>query len=347
MYMLCRMNEKQNSSQSAERELDHSLVLQRGTQAFDPAALRQLLADLGDAPLASNWLTDYQRFYGFDHLLGDATHQLKQLAVNGEQLSLHYFLPGRISGYVMLCHGYYDHVGLYGHVIRYLLQQNLAVVAYDQIGHGLSSGAPVTIGSFDQYVEATYAVWQQACADLSLPADQPWHWLGQSMGGSVVLETLHQHPQLPTAEVVLLAPLVRPYGWWFAQMAFALAKRTVEQRPRQITRNAANREFLQLQHADPLQARILPVSWVQAMVNWFQRFEQYPASRLAPKIVQGHQDRTVSWRHNHKLLGQRYAHAQWCILPEASHHLANESDVLREQMFKWLDQHCRWSQSTR
>ncbi|MEM9622248.1 MAG: alpha/beta hydrolase [Pseudomonadota bacterium] len=336
------MNKKQNSAEAEERELPHSLLLQRGATALDAVSLRRALADLDGAALQVPELVDYQQFYGFDHLLGDATHQIKKLKLGDEHLAVHYFLPPRIVGHVMLCHGYYDHVGLYGHLLRYLLQHDLAVVAYDQLGHGLSSGAAATIDSFDRYVEATLAVWQFACADLSVSAEQSWHWLGQSMGGAVLLETLHQQPDLPIAELVLFAPLVRPYGWWLSQMAFAIAKLTVEQRPRRITRNAENLEFMHLQHADPLQARILPVAWVQAMVDWFQRFEQYPAAELAPKIIQGHRDRTVSWRHNYKLLGERYPQTEWCILPEASHHLVNESDILRGKMFAWLDQHCQW-----
>ncbi len=337
MYMLRNMNE----SQKLPLVTNDVSALRRGTHPFDHTALQAAVAALEHGEkLPEHLLGDYRAFYGFDLLLDGAGHSLQLLKVADQRIAVHRFEPPHIRGYAMLCHGYYDHVGLYGFVLRYLLSHGLAVVAHDQIGHGLSDGPRATIQSFDRYVAATHAVHLAAAAQL--PQATPWHWLGQSMGGSVVMETLHQHPQLPLGEVVLFAPLVRPYGWWLSQWVFALAKMTVDERPRKITRNAENAEFLHLQHADRLQPQILPVAWVQAMVDWFQRLERYPGSNLRPKIIQGHQDRTVSWRHNQKFLGQRYADAQWCILPQASHHLANESTHIRQQMYAWLDQQCVW-----
>ena len=57
---------------------------------------------------------------------------------------------------------------------------------------------------------------------------------------------------------------------------------------------------------DPLQAKTLPVAWVQAMVNWFKQFENYPGSRVEARIVHGGNDKTVSYRHNLPLLDRRY-----------------------------------------
>ena len=78
------------------------------------------------------------------------------------------------------------------------------------------------------------------------------------------------------------------------------------------------------------------------MVEWFQRFEAYPQSELAAKVVQGHADKTISWRHGTRLLKKRYPNSQWLILPEAGHHLVNESDRHRDTLFKWLDEVVDW-----
>ena len=93
---------------------------------------------------------------------------------------------------------------------------------------------------------------------------------------------------------------------------------------------------------DPLQARILPVAWVQAMVDWFKRFERYPTSQLAPRLIQGDCDRTVDWKYNIEIYERRYPRATHLILPGGRHHLANESLEIRKQMWDFLDTTCVW-----
>ena len=320
--------------------------MKRGTNVFDWQQLHRQVEQLQVTQwLPNDAIRQYQQFYGFTHLLADVRQQVTVIEAAGERIAVHIFHPAPdliTNRCALLCHGYYDHVGLYGYPLQYLLRKGMTVVAFDQIGHGLSSGAPAVIDNFDRYVEVCVEVFRYAGATLSAQRDMRWHWFGQSMGGSVVLETLQQHPDLPHEEVVLFAPLVRPYGWWLSRWLFALAKLTVETRPRHITENADNPEFINLQHADPLQPTVLPVVWVQAMQCWFERFERYPVSNLAPKIIQGHADKTVSWRHNIGLLKERYPGSQWCILPRAGHHLANESGELRGQIYAWLDNNCHW-----
>jgi len=299
--------------------------------------------------MADEHTSSYLAYYALD--LPDLVHEhhMEVVRTGDHAVALQYFLPRDAVGRAIVCHGYYDHIGLYGHLIAYLLSRRLGVIAFDQIGHGLSGGAPVVIDHFDSYVRATGDVVARADEHLGshvypgLQDGQPLHWIAQSMGGSVAMEYLHQHADVPRGEVVLLAPLVRPYAWWLNRWVFAVAKRTIEERPRTIMRNAANEEFMALQMVDPLQARTLPVAWVDAMVRWFKRFEAYPPSALEPKIVQGHADRTVSWRYNEALLRRRYPAARWRIIEQASHHLVNESESIRSQIWHWLDDVCNWT----
>ena len=315
----------------------------RGGNVFDVTALRTSLAELayGDA-IDSQLVADYRAFYSltFPHI----AHSHRMFCLRGaqERLAVQYFLPQQIRGHVFLCHGYYDHVGLFAYTVEYLLRQGLAVVTYDQIGHGLSSGAPATIESFDRYVEATRVVMSTARKQLNSAG--PWHWVAQSMGGSIVMEYLQQNPPATGSlgEIVLFAPLVRPYAWWINRWVFRAARLLVTERPRTLTDNAENEEFHDLQKIDPLQARVLPVAWVQAMVDWNKRFEQYPVSDLAPILMQGDADRTVDWQYNLKIYARRYPHSRNCIVPGGRHHLANESLQKRDQMWAYLDEHCRW-----
>jgi alpha-beta hydrolase superfamily lysophospholipase len=173
----------------------------------------------------------------------------------------------------------------------------------------------------------------------------PLHILGQSLGGSVVMEYLEHHPSgrlKPLEEVVLFAPLIRPYAWGINRWVFALARRTIAERTRVITNNAENPEFLDLQRKDPLQDMVLPIRWVQALVDWMYPFELGHVSDRSVRIIQGHADRTVAWKHNLSVLARRFPNGDVLHIPPARHHLVNESPAIRDEMWRWLHAECRW-----
>ena len=89
-------------------------------------------------------------------------------------------------GTAVLVHGYYDHTGLYSSLIRFCLQQDWNVVAFDLPGHGLSSGEQASIGSFQEYDEVFSHVLQRV--QQSLPG--PLYAFGQSTGGAILINYL-------------------------------------------------------------------------------------------------------------------------------------------------------------
>ena len=277
-----------------------------------------------------------QAYRDFYQLESDSLqrHEMIPIQVGAEKVMVQFFYANNARHQALLCHGYYDHVGIYGHVIEYCLSRGISVVTCDQPGHGLSSGARADIDSFDRYIEVIRAVRAFAC---ERGFQDHWHILGQSMGGSIAMEYAHRSAAGLDA-IVLLAPLVRPYGWWLSRWYFSLVKHFIEARPRTFTNNADNPAFLSFVRQDPLQPQTLPVTWVQAMVAWFTRFETYPTSGLSPMIVQGKKDKTVAWRYNFRFLKDRYPGAKWLELPNAGHHLVNENPEIRQAMWRFLDQ---------
>ncbi len=306
---------------------------------FEPQRLRAALPPWGqDAPPAAD-LAAYLAFYHLDDCAkgNGRSHRMGWLAVDGERIAAQAFVPPSPKGTAIVCHGYYDHVGLYGHLIDYLQSQGLAVFAFDQPGHGLSTGPVATIASFEAY-QTVLAAALEACRDLP----KPWHLAGQSMGASVIMEHLARQGAEGFDEILLLAPLVRPAYWPLNQVVWQIARRTISERPRTFRRNAENADFVRLLKRDPLQAKVLPVQWVTAMVEWMRRFERKPPMpQVRPHVIQGTADRTVGWRHNLRVL-ERLFSPRILLLPGARHHLVNEAPAVREAMWRWLDEHCAW-----
>jgi hypothetical protein len=122
----------------------------------DAAAIRRGLGEIDfTAPLAeplSSAFELYFDFYRFDSsVIGAGTsHAAGIIHAAGFEVVAQYFQPvGRDSqGTVVLLHGYFDHSGIYQHIIKHCLDQNFAVVVFDMPGHGLSSGKVASIESF-------------------------------------------------------------------------------------------------------------------------------------------------------------------------------------------------------
>ena len=315
----------------------------RGRSSFDDANLLAALAcypvdDLGYSPADGLALEEYYAFYALNFQHTESAMGI--VGVAGQRIAVQTFKPttNHNGRWALVCHGYYDHAGLYGHLIEALLQRGLGVLIFDHLGHGLSTGQSATIDRFQSYVEVLACI--HGLADEIIGCE-PSHWIGQSMGGALLMEYEQQRRLSPSGELILFAPLVRPYGWPVLQWYFVLIKRWITARPRDMHSNMQS-EFTEFLARDPFQANILPVAWVQAMVDWFTQFETYSGSKLKAKIIQGYADKTVSYRHNIPVLSRRYQRASILTLPNARHHLVNETGAVQQQMWTWLDGECRW-----
>lgn len=308
----------------------------RGRGSFDPAALQAQLAPFEQQrPVGGPALLSYFDFYQLDLAasLPGLQHQIGWVASGEYRIAAQAFVHPSPRGVALMLHGYYDHVGLFGHLLELLLGERLSVLTFDFPGHGLSTGARATIPSFDDYVAAVIDV--RRAAHPLLPA--PNYYFAQSMGGAITMEYLLRFGSEVCDGTFLFAPLVRPYAWRINRWVYEVARRTIKQRKRIITENAENPEFLTLMHRDPLAPDVLPVQWVTAMVNWMRSFEARSTLPLELKIVQGEADRTVDWRYNLNLLESR-ADTEVLRIPDARHHLVNESLPIRQQMFRWISE---------
>lgn len=304
-------------------------------------SLAQVLPEFGPEALADPQSNPALKHYLDFYQLPEPSDQLQLLAgklmYGGQQTHLMQWKPPQSKGSAVIVHGYLDHTGLYGHLIRQLLDRQLTVVCFDLIGHGLSSGEPASIDSFDQYVEQLNLV-LKATAGL---CPGPRYGFGQSTGGAILLKQLLDQgskSDYPFASLNLLAPLVQPRKWKIDRWLFKLTRPFRPTMNRVFRKNSQDAEFLHfVRHMDPFQPHRLPAAWVSAMANWVVEIDRCPENPFAINVIQGDQDSTVDWQHNIKVLQGKFPNMGLQIIQGAGHHMVNEVPVLREEIFAALN----------
>jgi alpha-beta hydrolase superfamily lysophospholipase len=265
-----------------------------------------------------------QKYTGLAHYFGS-------VAVAGFEVACHYYRLPKARATCWVMHGYFDHAGLYGHLIDALLARGFSVVIADMPGHGLSTGARASIECFAQYQDWLLGLHQE----LSPFIEGPLHAVAQSTGGAVVMDYLLNHPRSVFEKVVLLAPLVRPFGWpLYARLIPCLAP-FVRSLHRTFSSNSHDENFLHfLKALEPLQHHRLPMPWLKALRVWVRYFKALPACQHALCVIQGEEDSTVDWRFNVPLIEQKFARVELHYLPLARHHLVNEREDIRAVVFE-------------
>ncbi|KXO11101.1 MULTISPECIES: alpha/beta hydrolase [Marinobacter] len=301
-------------------------------EPFDPAINRELSVEM----------EAYCRFYGLDLWVEhpEVTYHQGYIKAERHEVMVHYFrLPESSApkGTVFILHGYFDHVGLYTQLIDRCLGAGFDVLAYDQPGHGLSSGTPAAIGSFLEY----QAVLSEVMAHVRDKIRGPWFAVGQSTGGAILIDyLLSNHHNRETSDfrrVVLLAPLVRPMGWLGAKILHSLVKPFLTRWRRVFGANSGNARFLDfLREHDPLQARAVHVDWVTALRKWVPHIESARPVDFPVTVVQGEKDLTVDWQHNLRIIRNKFASVREQRIPDGRHHLVNEAQDLQATVFNTI-----------
>ena len=302
---------------------------------FHPDSLRNSLQALAAQQPLSTEACAYQRFYQLDL----PVHSwLGRFRAAGFDIVAQVWTPPQPVATLFLMHGFYDHMGLYRHALQWALSQGFAVISCVLPGHGLSSGERASIADFCDYQTVLDALFAEA-AGLQLP--KPWHLLGQSTGGAIIVDhLLHRGAQSPAqGQVMLMAPLVRPWAWGWSKLSYRLLNPFVNGIARRFSENTNDPAFMPFLVADPLQPRRLPTAWVGALVQWVRRIERAPGSMREVLIVQGENDTTVDWRYNLSVLRTKFASVQVLQVPGARHHLVNELPEIRARCFGFFQQH--------
>ena len=281
---------------------------------------------------------DYFRHYGLEALLNDTSEVHAGFVDTGRfALWCQVWSPPKPTGTAFVIHGYFDHLGLYRHLLSCLLAKGWRVVLWDLPGHELSSGPRAEIEDFDDY-QHCLAHLQETLQTLGM-APEPWLGVGQSTGAAILAtDALTRRDTAGWAGIVLLAPLVRPWRWSQASWLHLIASPFVKELPRKYRPNSTDEAFTAfLRDQDPLQPERLSVAWITAMRRWMPRLLALEPNPLPTLILQGEQDLTVDWEWNLAILAEKFPNAEIHRHPEARHHLVNEAEPIRQVLFEALD----------
>lgn len=312
-------------------------------ESLGPFSPRSPLNQAGGEQAQPAILQKYCDYYGLN--LGGSKlpviHHAGTLTSGASTLVAQYFaVPmDRQVGTAVILHGYFDHTGLYGHLIKNCLEQGLSVVSLDLPGHGLSTGKPASIASFALYGDALIALLERV-EDQGVA--HPWFAIGQSTGAAILMDSvLNQRlvEQFAFRCFILLAPLLKPYGWNKARILFHGTRLFLSSTPRRFSANSHDLEFLEfLRGQDALQCKRLPRDWVLAMLDYQVRFAHAEVGNVPMHIIQGTDDKTVDWQNNIEEITAKFPGSLSYLVADAKHHLVNESAEFRNKVFGLVNQ---------
>lgn len=278
-------------------------------------------------------LLEHCAYYGIDFAarVPGVVHYCGVVPSGEYRLATHVYRRPSPRGTLLLVHGYFDHCGLYRHLIAYGLDRGWDVVTFDLPGHGLSTGEPAAINDFGDYAAAVADI-VETC---QLGGDDTIV-MAQSTGCAALIEFARHH-SWPFQKAVFLAPLLRPTNWPTVLRLHGLLHRWRSSVPRIFNRNTGDDGFLAFQREDRLQSQQLPLCWVGALRDWLAGLEFTPLAVQSLLIVQGDEDTTVDWRYNLPRLAELFPNRRQAIIKGARHQLANETEELRSMYLRLVD----------
>lgn len=304
-------------------------ALQDELEVFDPT----------QATLCDVHLREYYALYGFNRLPEDVEYSAGSHWIGDTQLFLQYFKRRFARGTVVLLHGYTDHSGLYLPLIEHFLNTGWNVFTYDLPGHGVSSGEPLGVVSFQTYVRQLEALLNHYVQSFQGPVVLA----GQSTGAAILLTLLCQSTPRQKAGWrirggVLLAPLIRPTDYYSVRSLYRVSHWWLHRIRRRFNETSHDRQFLTFRNErDPLQHRYMAMSWIGAMLQWIEEIEHSEPCEDPLLILQGTDDQTVNWRYNIQVLERLCPAAELQLIRDARHHLVNESGPYQEKVFAGVD----------
>lgn len=294
-------------------------------------------------------LKDYFSYYkNFNILYSEYQSEIEftvgRKNIFGYNTAVQFFRPKgkKVSKYLIYCHGYFDHSGIYGPLISLLNKNDIGVILYDMPGHGLTPGKMAEINDFGEYVRVLEGLISYSYEQLTKNGNEvEFYLMGYSTGAAVVMEYLMHHDNLIKKNVInkiiLCSPLVRVAAWNIRKFVVHLLH-NITYLKRNFDHNTHNVRFTNfIKYNDPLQGKYVPISWLKAMSNWNERFDYYGTNdKVQLGILQGTHDKVVDWKYNITQIMRKFPNSRLQYIEGAYHNLLNEDKEYLSIVQNWL-----------
>jgi lysophospholipase len=268
-----------------------------------------------------------------------------------------------MRGVCVLLHGQTEFIEKYGEVIGELQARGFCVATFDWRGQGMSSRALADtrkshIGDFSEYDEDLAAFLDQVIAPMN--AGPPLA-LAHSMGGHILLRTLHERPRAFRAAVLsapMLAVSTRGYPAWFAAGITALMNALgrsdgwvlgMEGRdPLNMTfeDNLVTSDRRRFARQQALIAKNPAIRLAGPTWGWLKAASQSMARVMAPGYAEAIEtpvlicgagkDRIVLTAAE-RAFAKRLPHGTYVAFEDAEHEILMENDSIRDRFWKAFD----------
>ncbi|MBE8215961.1 MAG: alpha/beta hydrolase [Endozoicomonadaceae bacterium] len=272
-------------------------------------------------------------------ILNKGQHILGKLQYDELDVAVQAWKPCQSKKTIFLIHGYSDHMGLYANIIRFFLDQQYCVIAFDLPGHGLSTGQPGYIQNFSSYASIL-----EDCLQWVIECEVPTPYViyGNSTGASAVIDSIGMNQlqsRYPIEALLFAAPLVRLNHWFLIRCARYIIGLFTQTIKKKITK-VSNRQYL---CQDPLRFHRMPLSWLDALYHWENKIKKSQfMNNLPVLVIQGTADKRVNWRYNIHFLSKYFACLQILYLENETHLLHFSSHEVKKKylsaIIDWLNQ---------
>lgn len=253
-----------------------------------------------------------------------------------------YFQPTTVKGVVILVHGMGEHCERYSSfVIPKLLESGLAVVTYDQFGHGKTQGKKGHNPGYGYLLDTLELVADKA---HTLFPDVPSYLYGHSMGGNVVINYVLRRTY-PFKAVVATSPLLRlafePPKWKLTAGKLMQKIAPSITLPSELDANAISRDPIEVQKYidDPLVHDKISANY---SLSVFEAGEWAitNAAKLSCRmlIVHGTGDQITSYQASEEFVNNSNAKAELKLFEGGYHELHNDLEraAFISHITKWM-----------
>lgn len=253
-----------------------------------------------------------------------------------------YFKPDSCKGVVVLVHGMGEHSKRYNSfVIPSLLNENLAVLSYDQFGHGQTEGKRGHNPGYDSLLD---------CLDLVISKAQelfenlPIFLYGHSMGGNVVINYCLRKEH-PVTGLIATSPLLElafdPPKWKMTAGKIIRKIAPALTLPSELDARAISRDPIEVQKYidDPLVHDKISANYSLAVFEAGAWAIEHASELSIPSlIVHGTGDQITSHRASERFAKNSNNKAELMLMEGGYHELHNDLDkqAFIELLTNWL-----------